>query len=167
MISSNNPVLSLSFHFYRVTLSPAWILAQIWQVQDFLEVLLPHSCPIEKRFNLTDLLRRHESESVSVWLFVTPWTVVRQALLCMESSRQEYWNEYPFPSLKDLPNSGIKSRSPALQANSLPSEPPGKHGWCQISHSHITSKMNIWDCWEVECWWGAVDKCYHCCHKNI
>ena len=61
-----------------------------------------------------------------VWLFVTPWIVAYQALLSMEFSRQEYWNGLPFPSLGDLPNLGIKPRSPALQAVTLPSEPPGK-----------------------------------------
>ena len=40
--------------------------------------------------------------------------------------RQEYWNGLPFPSPGDLPNSGIEPRSPALQANSLTSEPSGK-----------------------------------------
>ena len=44
----------------------------------------------------------------------------------MEFSRQEYWSGLPFPSPGDLPDPGIKSRSPALQADSLPSEPPGK-----------------------------------------
>ena len=57
---------------------------------------------------------------------MTPQTVARQALLSMESSRQEYWSSLPCPSPGDLPNPGIKSRSPALQANSLPSEPQGK-----------------------------------------
>ena len=44
----------------------------------------------------------------------------------MEFSRQEYWSRLPFPSPGDLPNPGIKSGSLALQADSLPSEPPGK-----------------------------------------
>ena len=44
----------------------------------------------------------------------------------MEFSRPEYWNGYPFPSPKDLPNPGIKPRSPALQADSLPAEPQEK-----------------------------------------
>ena len=44
----------------------------------------------------------------------------------LESSRQEYWSGLPFPAAGDLPDSGIKPRSPALQAVSLPSEPPGK-----------------------------------------
>ena len=57
---------------------------------------------------------------------VTPWTVAFQAPLSMEFSRQEYWSGFPFPSLEDLPNPGIESRSPALWAESLPSEPAGK-----------------------------------------
>ena len=44
----------------------------------------------------------------------------------MEFSRPEYWSGYPFPSPGDLPNSGIKHRSPALQADSLSAEPQGK-----------------------------------------
>ena len=44
----------------------------------------------------------------------------------MEFSRQEYWSGLPFHSPEDLPNPGIKPESPALQADSLPSEPPGK-----------------------------------------
>ena len=39
-----------------------------------------------------------------VWLFVTLWTLARQALLSMECSRQEYWSGLPFPSPADLPN---------------------------------------------------------------
>ena len=46
--------------------------------------------------------------------------------LSMEFSRQEYWGELPFPSPGDFPNPGIEPRSPVLQADSLPSEPPGK-----------------------------------------
>ena len=61
-----------------------------------------------------------------VQLFVTPWTVANQASLSMGFSRQEYWSGLPFPSPGDLPNPGIKPRSPALQADTLPSEPPGK-----------------------------------------
>ena len=55
-----------------------------------------------------------------------PWTVAHQAPLSMEFSRQEYWSGLPFPSPGIFPKPGIKPRSPALQADSLPSEPPGK-----------------------------------------
>ena len=44
----------------------------------------------------------------------------------MGFSRQEYWSGLPFPSPGDLPNPGIKPRSPTLQMDALPSEPPGK-----------------------------------------
>ena len=56
----------------------------------------------------------------------TPWTVAHQAPLSMGFSRQEYWSGLLCPPPGDLPNPGIKPRSPALQADSLPSEPPGK-----------------------------------------
>ena len=59
-------------------------------------------------------------------LFAIPWTVVYQAPLSMGFPRQEYWSGLPFPSPGDLPNPGIALGSPALQADSLPSEPPGK-----------------------------------------
>ena len=58
--------------------------------------------------------------------FVTPWTVAHQAPLSMEFPRQEYWNGLPFPSPGDLLDSGMEPGSPALQANSLLTEPPGK-----------------------------------------
>ena len=50
----------------------------------------------------------------------TPWTVAHQAPLSMGFSRQEYWSGLPFPSPGDLPNPGIEPKSPALQADSLP-----------------------------------------------
>ena len=59
-----------------------------------------------------------------VRLFATPWTVAYQALPSMGFSRQECWSGLPFPSPRDLPDPGIKPRSPTLQA--LLSEPPGK-----------------------------------------
>ena len=61
-----------------------------------------------------------------VRLFATPWTVAYQAPLSLGFSRQEYWSGLPFPSPGDLPNPGTEPRSPALQADTLPSEPPGK-----------------------------------------
>ena len=55
----------------------------------------------------------------------TPWTVTHQTPLSMEFSRQEYWSGLPFPSPGALPNPGIRLASPALQADSLPIQPPG------------------------------------------
>ena len=59
-----------------------------------------------------------------VQLFAIPWTIVHHVSPSMGFSKQEYWNALPFPSPGDLPNPGIKLRSPSLQADSLPSEPP-------------------------------------------
>ena len=57
----------------------------------------------------------------------TPWTVACQASLSMGFSRQEDWSGLSFPSPGEHPDPGIKSGYPALQEDSLPSEPPRKH----------------------------------------
>ena len=68
------------------------------------------------------ILMHCENESESrIWLFAAPWTTQS-----VEFSRPEYWRGWPFPSPGDLPNPGIEPRSPTLQADSLPAEPPGK-----------------------------------------
>ena len=56
-----------------------------------------------------------------ICVLATPW-----AVLSMETSRQEYWSGLPFPTPVDLPDPGIKPKSPTLKADSLPLEPPGK-----------------------------------------
>ena len=61
-----------------------------------------------------------------VQLFAIPWTIVHQAPLSMEFSRQEYWSGLSFPTPGDLPNPGIEPGSPASQMDSLPAELPGK-----------------------------------------
>ena len=61
-----------------------------------------------------------------VRLFATPWTVAHQAVPSMGFSRQGYWSGLPFPSPGELPDPGIEPGSPILQADTLPSEPPGK-----------------------------------------
>ena len=75
-----------------------------------------------------------------VRLFVTPQTVARQALLSMGFSRQEYWSGLPFPSPGDLSDPGIEPGSPALQADALPSEPPGK------SFTLNGGQKHLWTC---------------------
>ena len=52
----------------------------------------------------------------------TPWTIACQAPLSMGFSRHEYWSRLPFPSAGDLPDPGIKLKSSALQADSLPTK---------------------------------------------
>ena len=61
-----------------------------------------------------------------VQLFAILWTIGHQAPLSMGFPRQEHWSGLPFSSPGDLPNPGIKPRSPSLQADALTSEPPGK-----------------------------------------
>ena len=60
-----------------------------------------------------------------VQLLATPWTAAHQAPLSMGFPRQEYRSGLPFPSPGDLSEPGMEPRSLALQADSLPSEPPG------------------------------------------
>ena len=87
-----------------------------------------------------------------VLLFATPWTIAYQAPQSMEFSRQEYWSGLPFPSPGDLPNPGIEPRSSALQADTLPSEPPGKPINCLF-------KGLVSPCSAV-CTWGAPEAVY-------
>ena len=95
---------------------------------------------VEFLFRLTSLCRffsgavclpKGKLKSFShVQLFAASWTVAHQAPPSVEFSRQEYWSGLPFPSPGDLPDAGTEPRSPALQANALPSEPLGN----QISY---------------------------------
>ena len=61
-----------------------------------------------------------------VWLFVTPWTIASH-VLSAEISKQEYWNELPFPTLGHLPSPGIEPvslASPALAGRFFTTAPP-------------------------------------------
>ena len=78
----------------------------------------------------TQFLMITASHSVTSNSLVTPWTVARQAPLSMGFSRQEPRSGLPCPSPRNPSDSGIGPGSPALQADSLPSEPPG---WLQVS----------------------------------
>ena len=82
---------------------------------------------IQRSINVIHHIVKVTVKSLSrVRLFATPWTVAYQAPPSMGFSRQECWSGLPFPSPGDLPHPGIQPRSPALQADALPSEPPGK-----------------------------------------
>ena len=61
-----------------------------------------------------------------VQLFAIPWTVAYQASPSMGFSRQEYWSGLPFPSPGNLSDPVIEPGSPALEAETLTSEPPGE-----------------------------------------
>ena len=88
-----------------------------------------------------------QSHFSSVQLFVTPWTVARQAPLSMGFSRQEYWSGLPFLPPGDFPDPGIEPMSPvspALQVNSLTAEPPGKPPYNFHIYLILKNLMNIW-----------------------
>ena len=70
--------------------------------------------------------RTHAKLLGYIQLFTTRWTIAHQAPVPLEFSQQEYWSGLPFPSSRDLPDPRIESWSPALQAESLPSEPLGE-----------------------------------------
>ena len=74
------------------------------------------------------------SSSVTLW---DPMDCSPPGSSSMEFSRQEYWSGLPFPSPGDLPNPGIESQSPSLQADSTLFEPSGKHK----HHSFYLSPM--------------------------
>ena len=80
-----------------------------------------------------------------VRLFATPWTVAQQAPLSMGFSRQEHWSGLPFPSPGDLPDPGIEPRSPALQADTLTSEPPEKTYWSPESLQMVITAIKLKD----------------------
>ena len=65
----------------------------------------------------------------------------------MGFSRQEHWSEFPFPPSGDLPNPGIEPRSPALQVDSLPAEPPEKPiqeaGRCYLAPTENPNKAQV------------------------
>ena len=83
----------------------------------------------------------HESESEVAQSCLTlcdPMDCILPGFSVHGISRQEYWDGLLFPSPGDLPDPGIKPRSPALQADTLPSEPPGKPVYFQnILKIHI------------------------------
>ena len=76
--------------------------------------------------NLIIILKVKVKSLSRVQLFATPWTVAQQVPPSIGFSRPEYQSGLPFPSPGDLSDPGIEPRSLALQADSLPSEPPGK-----------------------------------------
>ena len=83
----------------------------------------------------------------------TPWAVACQAPLFMEFCRREYQNRFPFPFLGNFPNLGMKLRSPALQADSLPSEPQYKvckqvslgRSWPRFMSEEIPASIHIFN----------------------
>ena len=98
-----------------------------------------HGC-----FLLGQTIQFSESQVLAAQSFPTLQTlrtVACQAPLSMEFSRQNYWSGYQFPSPGDFPNPGIEPRCLALQADSLPSELPGKPHSVQFSHWVMSNSL--------------------------
>ena len=79
-----------------------------------------------------------------VRLFAKLWTAARRAPLTMGFSRQEHWSGLPFPPSAGIPDSGIESASPALQADSLPTEPPQKSYRYTVNFNiHVQGRKSV------------------------
>ena len=127
-----NRVLSLLLGFFQKFPGPSPLL----KFSDQYNTIIPTEMSVASLFIHQMFMEHSVSPKLSSWdtdmslscvqLFATPWSVACQAPPSMGFSRQEYWSRLPFPSPGDLPNAGIKPQSPTLQADSLPSEPPGK-----------------------------------------
>ena len=104
------------------------ICQQIWKTQQWPQDWKKSVfIPIPKKGNAKECSSESESEvAQSCPTLCDPWTVAHQAPPSMGFSRQEYWSGLPFPSPGDLPDPGIKPRSPTMQADALTSEPQGK-----------------------------------------
>ena len=104
-----------------------------------------------------------------VQLFVTSWTLARQVLLSIGFSRQEYWNGMLCALPGDLPDPGIEPMSPELQADSLPTEPPGKPNYALATtnlflfhHSFVFLRMSygrILQCVTFCAWLLSLTQC--------
>ena len=110
-------------------------------------VFLENTSSFKSQEPVNWILICEKCRSVVSNFFATPWTVVCQAPLSMEFSRQEYWSGQPFPSPGDLPDPGIEPMSSTLQADSLLSVPPGKPihemGPCRSNYLQMWSSQII------------------------
>ena len=134
-VFSNVPVLPIRWPKYwsfSFNISPSkeqpglisfrmdWL--DLFAIQGTLESLLQHhsskaSILLCSAFFIVQLSHPYMTTGKTIALtrlFATLLTVVHQASLSMGFPRQEYWSGWPFPSPRDLPDSGIEPRSPAL-----------------------------------------------------
>ena len=102
------------------------------------------------RCGLPALVKAKVKSLSRVRLFATPRAVAYQVRPSMGFSRQEYWSGVPFPSPGDLLDPGVEAQSPALQADALPSGPPGRPmctGRCakchQVLHTHHLTRHTV------------------------
>ena len=85
----------------------------------------------------------------------------------MGFSSQEYWSGLPFPSPGDLPDPGIEPRSPALQADALTSELPGKP-WYEVGIQMCPLDVN--SCPNTICWkdyFFPIEWSWQSCQKSV
>ena len=109
-------MIILKKHSFHYSFLPLQLLSSLWTVLYHFILLI--YVTVSRGWKV-----KKKCQSLScVRLFVTPWTVAPpQTPLSVKFSRQKCWSGLPFPSPGDLPNPGIKPRSPALQMDSLPS----------------------------------------------
>ena len=134
--------------------SSSWGFKKPYPTASLLSTLEQEELCIPVQFSLSLSLSLSVYQLLShVRLFATPWTLAHQALLSMDFFRQEQWTGLPFPSPADLSNPGIEPASSVLQADSLPSEPPGKpvyfSTWYEIKDKpqkfHVSRENSPWD----------------------
>ena len=134
--------------FFR---SPPFCTSQIFPGSPTYKPPYPHPPKAPHLFSQGCLLSFYSGGSLvakSCLTLATPWTVVHKAPLSMGFSRQEYWSGFPFPTSGELPDPGIKPDSPSLQADSWPTEPPGKIFFLHFSSvqslSHVRLFVTVW-----------------------
>ena len=112
---------------------------------------------------LTHTLLQKVKSLSCVWLFATPWTVAYYAPPSVGFSRQEYCSGLPFPSPGDLPNPGIESRSPTLQADALLYNTLNTN-WLEIGrsprggHDNSLQYTCLYNLMDRRTWWATVHK---------
>ena len=116
--------------------------------------------PGKHTWDIQDLVQRERVQVYvkslnHVWLSVILWTAVCQAPPSMGFPRQEFWSGLPFPSPGDLPDLGIEPGSPAWQADTSPSEPPGKP-WATLLTQAERFQL------PVDCFWDLNVPCILC-----
>ena len=108
-----------------------FVNSNIFSVSSYTQTIFEVSVTFFKRrwfylLKSVKLTSKHQCVWVCMCVHVHVSHSVMFDSLSIEFSRQEYWGGLPFPSPGDLPIPGIKPGSPALQADSIPSEPPGQ-----------------------------------------
>ena len=119
-IEENNRMGESSDLFKKIRDTKGTYSAKMGTIKDRNRMDLTETEDIKKRW-------QEYTENVKVKVTQSCFTLCNPCTVqSMEFSRPGYWPLEPFPSPGDLPKLGIEPRSPTLQADSLPSEPPGK-----------------------------------------